>query len=71
MGKPLAPTSREAAEIVDSAAALNRVLAVGHIFVYRPGIVHLRQEITANALEACATWNRCGSTLDRLPLRST
>jgi predicted dehydrogenase len=48
--KPLAATSQEAQEIVERAAAHNRVLATGHLFVYHPAIMRLRQEITDNTL---------------------
>jgi predicted dehydrogenase len=48
--KPLAATSEQAQEIVERAAARNRVLAVGHLFVYHPAIVRLREEIVAGRL---------------------
>jgi len=48
--KPLAADSRQALEIVESAARHDRVLATGHLFVYHPGIVRLRQEMEALAL---------------------
>ena len=48
--KPLAATSEEAWDIVERAAACDRVLATGHLFVYHPAIVRLREEITTDAL---------------------
>ena len=48
--KPLAPTSEQARALVDRAAAQNRILAVGHLFVYHPGIVYLRDQIAAGQL---------------------
>lgn len=48
--KPLAATSQQALEIVESAARNDKVLATGHLFVYHPGIVRLRKEIGDHAL---------------------
>jgi len=53
--KPLAASGREAWEMVERAAALNRVLAAGHLFVYHPAIERLRQELEANALGRLCT----------------
>ena len=48
--KPLAISTEQAREIVERAAAHDRVLGVGHLFVYHPAIARLRQEIEAGAL---------------------
>ena len=48
--KPLAATVEQAMAIVERASACNRVLAVGHLFVYHPAIVRLRDEVAAHGL---------------------
>jgi predicted dehydrogenase len=48
--KPLAATSEEARDIVESAAAGDRVLATGHLFVYHPAIVRMREELARDTL---------------------
>ena len=48
--KPLAPTADQARALVDRAAARSRILAVGHLFVYHPGIVYLRDQVAAGQL---------------------
>ena len=53
--KPLAANGEEAKILADRAAARNRVLAVGHLFLFHPGIVHLRDQIAANHLGRLCT----------------
>lgn len=48
--KPLAATSRDAMDLVDAAAARGKILATGHLFVYHPAIVRMREEIELNRL---------------------
>jgi len=48
--KPLAPSSQDALDIVEAAAHRDRVLATGHLFVYHPAIVRLREELSAGKL---------------------
>ena len=48
--KPLAPSGDQARAMVDRAAARNLILAVGHLFVYHPGIVCLWEQIGAGQL---------------------
>lgn len=48
--KPFTATTAEARELIDRAAAARLVLAVGHLFVFHPGIVRLHEELAAGAL---------------------
>jgi len=48
--KPLADTTARAQEIADAGRAAQRVVAVGHIFVYNPAIARMRELVHAGAL---------------------
>ncbi len=48
--KPLAATSREAGDLVTLAATHNRVLAVGHTFLYSPAVLMLRDLVTSGEI---------------------
>jgi predicted dehydrogenase len=48
--KPLATTTAQAAELVRLARSTGKVLMVGHVFLFNPGIVKLRELIAANEL---------------------
>lgn len=48
--KPLCMTSKEAYELSTAADAANRVLMVGHVFVFNSGIVKLREAIEGHEL---------------------
>ena len=48
--KPLCMTSKEAYELSTAADAANRVLMVGHVFVFNSGIVKLRETIESREL---------------------
>jgi predicted dehydrogenase len=48
--KPLALSVAEAASAVESAAASGRVLMVGHLLQYHPGVAKLRELITSGTL---------------------
>lgn len=48
--KPLAASTGQARAMVARAQARDRLLGVGHLFVYHPAIVRLRQEIEAGGL---------------------
>ncbi len=48
--KPLAANAREAWELVEMARRLGRVLAVGHVFQFAPGVRSLKSEIDAGRL---------------------
>jgi len=43
--KPLAPTADECAELIDLAQAAGRILMVGHVFLYNPGIRRLKESL--------------------------
>ncbi|MBI1850949.1 MAG: Gfo/Idh/MocA family oxidoreductase [Planctomycetes bacterium] len=43
--KPLAPTADECAVLVDLAEERSRILMVGHVFLYNPGIRRLRESL--------------------------
>ena len=48
--KPLAPSVREAEEIVQAADQANRVVMCDHTFCYTPAVEHIRKELDAGAL---------------------
>jgi predicted dehydrogenase len=48
--KPLCETSKEAEELVELAAAHQRLLMVGHVFLFNPGIERLRDLVHAGEL---------------------
>jgi UDP-2-acetamido-3-amino-2,3-dideoxy-glucuronate N-acetyltransferase len=48
--KPLALHVREGAQLVDIAAANNRILMVGHILEYHPGIITLKELVRSGRL---------------------
>jgi len=48
--KPLARTAEECRELVALAARHRRVLMVGHVFLYNPGIRHLKADLDRGAL---------------------
>jgi predicted dehydrogenase len=48
--KPLAATTADAEAIADAAARAERVLGVGHIFVYHPAVAALRAAVQAGEL---------------------
>ncbi len=48
--KPLARTAAECRELVALAARHRRVLMVGHVFLYNPGVRHLKADLDAGAL---------------------
>lgn len=48
--KPLALSSREAAELVRLAAERRRVLMVGHLLIYHPAVAKLRELVAAGEL---------------------
>lgn len=48
--KPLAADSREAWSIVECARSLGRIVAVGHVFQFAPGVRRLKEEIEAGHL---------------------
>ena len=48
--KPLALTAREGQELVELALQRSRILMVGHILLYHPAIVELRQLVSQGAL---------------------
>jgi len=43
--KPLASTSAEARELAALATARGRILMVGHVFLYNPGVLHLKADL--------------------------
>lgn len=43
--KPLARTAAECAELAALAVARDRVLMVGHVFLYNPGVLHLKADL--------------------------
>jgi predicted dehydrogenase len=48
--KPLAQSAAEAAALVDEAAAADRVLMVGHLLEYHPGVAKLKEMVDSGAL---------------------
>lgn len=62
--KPLAVTSDECTELVAAAAAAGVVLMVGHVFLFNPGILKLKELIDSGELGrlyyATATWANPG-----------
>lgn len=48
--KPLARTAAECRELAALAAKHGRVLMVGHVFLYNPGVRHLKADLDAGAL---------------------
>lgn len=48
--KPLTHTSVQASELVQLAKSGRLVLMVGHVFMYNPGILHLKRDIETNKL---------------------
>ena len=48
--KPLARTAAEARELADLAAAKGRILMVGHVFLYNPGVRHLKTDLDRGEL---------------------
>ena len=48
--KPLAQSAAEAAAVVDEAAAADRVLMVGHLLEYHPGVAKLKEIVDSGEL---------------------
>jgi len=48
--KPICQTSKEAEELVKIAAQYNRILAVGHVFLFNNGIRHVKKLISSGEL---------------------
>ena len=48
--KPLTLRSREAQELTDLAEARGLTLLIGHVFLYNPGIIYLKEQIDAGVL---------------------
>ena len=48
--KPLAQSSAEAAAVVDEAAAADRILMVGHLLEYHPGVAKLKEIVDSGEL---------------------
>ena len=48
--KPLTNTAAQAVELVQLAETANLVLMVGHVFMFNPGILHLKRDIQSNTL---------------------
>jgi predicted dehydrogenase len=48
--KPLAQSAADAAAVVDEAAAAGRILMVGHLLVYHPGVVKLKEIVDSGEL---------------------
>jgi predicted dehydrogenase len=48
--KPLAQSTAEAAAVLDEAAAADRVLMVGHLLEYHPGVVKLKEIVDSGEL---------------------
>jgi predicted dehydrogenase len=48
--KPLAPTSAECRQLLALAAARQRILMVGHVFLYNAGILHLKADLDRQLL---------------------
>lgn len=47
--KPLASTAEECRQLCELARLKNRVLMVGHVFLYNPGVLHLRADLERRA----------------------
>lgn len=48
--KPLARTAAECLELAELAAARGRILMVGHVFLYNPGVLHLKADLNRGEL---------------------
>lgn len=48
--KPLARTAAECLELAELAAARGRILMVGHVFLYNPGVLHLKADLDRGEL---------------------
>jgi predicted dehydrogenase len=48
--KPLARTSAECRELMELAAQRDRILMVGHVFLYNPGVLHLKTDLDRGEL---------------------
>jgi predicted dehydrogenase len=48
--KPLAQTAAQCRELVDLAAAKQRILMVGHVFLYNAGVLHLKTDLERGEL---------------------
>lgn len=48
--KPLAQTAAECLELADLAAKHGRILMVGHVFLYNPGVLHLKTDLDRGEL---------------------
>ena len=48
--KPLAQTSAQCRELADLAARHGRILMVGHVFLYNPGVLHLKTDLDRGEL---------------------
>ncbi len=48
--KPLARTSAECRELMDLAVARDRILMVGHVFLYNSGVLHLKVDLDRGEL---------------------
>jgi predicted dehydrogenase len=48
--KPLAQSAADAAAVVDEAGAADRILMVGHLLVYHPGVVKLKEIVDSGEL---------------------
>lgn len=48
--KPLARTAAEGRELADLAARRDRILMVGHVFLYNPGVRHLKTDLDRGEL---------------------
>lgn len=48
--KPLAQTAAECRELAELATAKGRILMVGHVFLYNPGVLHLKTDLDRGEL---------------------
>ncbi len=48
--KPLAQTAAQCLELADLAARQGRILMVGHVFLYNPGVLHLKTDLDRGEL---------------------
>jgi predicted dehydrogenase len=48
--KPLAQTAAQCLELADLAAKHGRILMVGHVFLYNPGVLHLKTDLDRGEL---------------------
>jgi predicted dehydrogenase len=48
--KPLTVLSAESAELIDLAERAGRILMVGHVFMFNPGVLYLKEQIINGAL---------------------